>query len=228
MFRVRNWTGEEINSGTKRKTKSQHTYRMPPSATQRCNPLFLLRNQFFLAAKVEKKKTQVPNYELQSEPTTESGFSCSSRPAERQLGSHSFTPGVSVFTSRRVSHFACALVGESSLKTVPPQQTVASPLFLPAVCLSHGYGIYLPLLPPVMFHCIPLWRCNRHVETIDKRHCTLNYVPDEIYRYARSLEELMLDANQLRDLPKVSRKRLPLVHLNGKFRCMVKKMACFY
>uniref|UniRef100_A0A3B3XKE2 Disease resistance R13L4/SHOC-2-like LRR domain-containing protein n=1 Tax=Poecilia mexicana TaxID=48701 RepID=A0A3B3XKE2_9TELE len=53
-----------------------------------------------------------------------------------------------------------------------------------------------------MFHCIPLWRCNRHVETIDKRHCTLNYVPDEIYRYARSLEELMLDANQLRDLPK--------------------------
>ncbi|XP_028982700.2 leucine-rich repeat-containing protein 1 [Betta splendens] len=53
-----------------------------------------------------------------------------------------------------------------------------------------------------MFHCIPLWRCNRHVEAIDKRHCSLLYVPDEIYRYARSLEELLLDANQLRDLPK--------------------------
>ncbi|KAG9275042.1 leucine-rich repeat-containing protein 1 isoform X3 [Astyanax mexicanus] len=53
-----------------------------------------------------------------------------------------------------------------------------------------------------MFHCIPLWRCNRHVETIDKRHCSLLYVPDEIYRYSRSLEELLLDANQLRDLPK--------------------------
>ncbi|KAJ3609941.1 hypothetical protein NHX12_022035 [Muraenolepis orangiensis] len=53
-----------------------------------------------------------------------------------------------------------------------------------------------------MFHCIPLWRCNRHVETIDKRHCSLLYVPDEIYRYGRSLEELLLDANQLRDLPK--------------------------
>lgn len=54
-----------------------------------------------------------------------------------------------------------------------------------------------------MFHCIPLWRCNRHVEVIDKRHCSLLYVPDEIYRYERSLEELLLDANQLRDLPKV-------------------------
>lgn len=31
-----------------------------------------------------------------------------------------------------------------------------------------------------MFHCIPLWRCNRHVETIDKRHCSLVYVPEEI------------------------------------------------
>lgn len=52
-----------------------------------------------------------------------------------------------------------------------------------------------------MFHCIPLWRCNRHVEAIDKRHCSLVYVPEEIYRYARSLEELLLDANQLRELP---------------------------
>uniref|UniRef100_A0A7N4PRI8 Leucine rich repeat containing 1 n=1 Tax=Sarcophilus harrisii TaxID=9305 RepID=A0A7N4PRI8_SARHA len=52
-----------------------------------------------------------------------------------------------------------------------------------------------------MFHCIPLWRCNRHVETIDKRHCSLVYVPEEIYRYTRSLEELLLDANQLRELP---------------------------
>ncbi|KAI5108569.1 leucine-rich repeat-containing protein 1 [Silurus meridionalis] len=53
-----------------------------------------------------------------------------------------------------------------------------------------------------MFNCIPLWRCNRHVENIDRRHCSLLYVPDEIYRYHRSLEELLLDANQLRDLPK--------------------------
>ncbi|XP_066572279.1 protein scribble homolog isoform X10 [Amia ocellicauda] len=53
-----------------------------------------------------------------------------------------------------------------------------------------------------MLKCIPLWRCNRHVESVDKRHCSLQAVPEEIYRYSRSLEELLLDANQLRDLPK--------------------------
>lgn len=56
-----------------------------------------------------------------------------------------------------------------------------------------------------MLKCIPLWRCNRHVESVDKRHCNLHTVPDEIFRYSRSLEELLLDANQLKDLPKVSR-----------------------
>ncbi|KAI5627948.1 protein scribble-like [Silurus asotus] len=53
-----------------------------------------------------------------------------------------------------------------------------------------------------MLKCIPLWRCNRHIESVDKRHCSLHNVPDEIYRYTRSLEELLLDANQLRELPK--------------------------
>ncbi|XP_029448134.1 protein scribble homolog isoform X11 [Rhinatrema bivittatum] len=53
-----------------------------------------------------------------------------------------------------------------------------------------------------MLKCIPLWRCNRHVESVDKRHCSLQAVPEEIYRYNRSLEELLLDANQLRELPK--------------------------
>ncbi|KAI1902084.1 hypothetical protein AGOR_G00041070 [Albula goreensis] len=53
-----------------------------------------------------------------------------------------------------------------------------------------------------MLKCIPLWRCNRHVESVDKRHCSLQTVPNEVYRYSRSLEELLLDANQLRELPK--------------------------
>jgi len=54
-----------------------------------------------------------------------------------------------------------------------------------------------------MLKCIPLWRCNRHVESVDKRHCNLQTVPDEVFRYSRSLEELLLDANQLKELPKV-------------------------
>ncbi|XP_075067645.1 protein scribble homolog isoform X3 [Mixophyes fleayi] len=53
-----------------------------------------------------------------------------------------------------------------------------------------------------MLKCIPLWRCNRHVESVDKRHCSLQAVPEEVFRYSRSLEELLLDSNQLRELPK--------------------------
>ncbi|XP_052739841.1 protein lap4 isoform X8 [Bicyclus anynana] len=53
-----------------------------------------------------------------------------------------------------------------------------------------------------MFRCIPLFKCNRQVECVDKRHCSLPTVPEEILRYSRSLEELFLDANHIRDLPK--------------------------
>ena len=58
----------------------------------------------------------------------------------------------------------------------------------------------------VMFKCFPLWRaCNRHVDYVDRRHCNLTAVPDDILRYSRTLEELLLDANQLRELPRVCR-----------------------
>nr|XP_022307234.1 protein scribble homolog isoform X23 [Crassostrea virginica] len=54
-----------------------------------------------------------------------------------------------------------------------------------------------------MFKCIPLFKaCNRQVDYIDRRHCSLTDVPDDVLRYSRSLEELLLDANQLKDLPK--------------------------
>ncbi|CAG0880347.1 unnamed protein product [Darwinula stevensoni] len=54
-----------------------------------------------------------------------------------------------------------------------------------------------------MFRCVPLFKgCNRQVEYVDKRHCLLANVPDEILRYGKSLEELLLDANKIRDLPK--------------------------
>lgn len=58
-----------------------------------------------------------------------------------------------------------------------------------------------------MFKCIPgafFKGCNRQVEAVDKRHCSLSSVPEEILRYSRSLEELRLDANHIRDLPKVN------------------------
>lgn len=46
--------------------------------------------------------------------------------------------------------------------------------------------------------------CNRQVEYVDKRHCSLPSVPEDLWRYSRSLEELLLDANHIRDLPKVN------------------------
>lgn len=56
-----------------------------------------------------------------------------------------------------------------------------------------------------MFRCIPIFKgCNRQVEFVDKRHCSLPNVPEDILRYSRSLEELLLDANHIRDLPKVN------------------------
>ncbi|XP_052763197.1 protein scribble homolog isoform X7 [Mya arenaria] len=54
-----------------------------------------------------------------------------------------------------------------------------------------------------MFKCIPIFKaCNRQVEWIDRRHCNLQSVPDDVMRYTRSLEELFLDANSIRELPK--------------------------
>jgi protein scribble len=52
------------------------------------------------------------------------------------------------------------------------------------------------------------------VDSLDRSHCSLNFVPDEVYRYERYLEELYLDANQIKDLPRV-RLELPISFLGG-------------
>jgi len=55
-----------------------------------------------------------------------------------------------------------------------------------------------------MLRCLPLLKaCNQQVDYVDKRHCNLFSVPDDVLRYAATLEELMLDANQIRELPRV-------------------------
>jgi len=55
-----------------------------------------------------------------------------------------------------------------------------------------------------MLRCLPLLKaCNQQVDYVDKRHCNLFSVPDDVLRYANTLEELMLDANQIRELPRV-------------------------
>lgn len=66
-----------------------------------------------------------------------------------------------------------------------------------------------------MFRCLP-WRCNRQVDSLDRSHCSLTFVPDEVYRYDRSLEELFLDANQIKDLPRVITKLLKDDYINRR------------
>lgn len=70
--------------------------------------------------------------------------------------------------------------------------------------LIHVLSEDRPLIYFVMLKCIPLFRaCNRQVESVDRRHWGLTSVPDDVLRYARSLEELLLDANQIKELPRV-------------------------
>ena len=51
--------------------------------------------------------------------------------------------------------------------------------------------------------CIGL-NCARQIDYVDRRHCGLTEIPEEIYRYERTLEELLLDFNNIQELPPVS------------------------
>ncbi len=44
----------------------------------------------------------------------------------------------------------------------------------------------------------------KQVDFLDRRHCGLPTVPDDVYRHERTLEELLLDFNAIQDLPPVS------------------------
>lgn len=54
--------------------------------------------------------------------------------------------------------------------------------------------------------CIGL-NCARQIDYIDRRHCGLSFIPDDVYRHERTLEELLLDYNSLQELPPVSTRR---------------------
>lgn len=51
--------------------------------------------------------------------------------------------------------------------------------------------------------CIGL-NCARTIDFIDHRHCSLTFIPDDVYRNELTLEELLLDCNMLQELPAVS------------------------
>lgn len=147
MFRVRNWTGEEINSGTRRKKRECY----PPLHWDVACVFYANKRGLFKAAGVDvrrgtkwrrKKKTGACKVTKVRQRRTESNSH-----VRRDLTNASsvtlFTAGVSVFTRVWVSLRSCLTVNlvqdcpaVSNLLHPPP------PLLLPAVCLSHGYEIY--------------------------------------------------------------------------------------
>lgn len=47
-------------------------------------------------------------------------------------------------------------------------------------------------------------KIEEDVRTLDYRHCSLHDVPGEVFNFERTLEELLVDSNQIQDLPRVS------------------------
>lgn len=45
---------------------------------------------------------------------------------------------------------------------------------------------------------------SRRVEYLDKTHCNLARIPEEVYRNERWLEELIMDMNMIQEFPPVS------------------------
>ncbi|PAA93464.1 hypothetical protein BOX15_Mlig002137g3 [Macrostomum lignano] len=54
-----------------------------------------------------------------------------------------------------------------------------------------------------MYKCFPFLKaCSGQADSLDKRHASLQSVPEDVFRNGRTLEECMLDSNQIKELPK--------------------------
>ncbi|KAK0404297.1 hypothetical protein QR680_017386 [Steinernema hermaphroditum] len=73
------------------------------------------------------------------------------------------------------------------------------------------------------FFCMPFFACNRQVDSLDKRQCNLQTIPQDVERYARSLEELLLDMNHIKDLSKSLFRlhKLKRLYLNDNDICQI-------
>ncbi|XP_022257513.1 leucine-rich repeat-containing protein 7-like [Limulus polyphemus] len=70
-------------------------------------------------------------------------------------------------------------------------------------------------MAPVFRHCPCFWSETYDIQVLEYSHCSLNDVPSEVFAYERTLEELFLDANQIKDLPR------PLFHCHGLKRLVL-------
>lgn len=89
-------------------------------------------------------------------------------------------------------------------------QTDALPLPLSLPPLSAVQCLEMTTKRKLIGRLVPC-RCFRGEEEVisvlDYSHCSLQQVPKEIFSFERTLEELYLDANQIEELPKVTRHR---------------------
>ncbi len=51
--------------------------------------------------------------------------------------------------------------------------------------------------------CLCLRRKEEEVQVLDYRHSSLDYIPSDVFRHERTLEELLVDSNRIREVPRV-------------------------
>ncbi|XP_076339886.1 uncharacterized protein LOC143240769 isoform X3 [Tachypleus tridentatus] len=73
----------------------------------------------------------------------------------------------------------------------------------------------LCVMAPVFRHCPCFWSKTYDIQVLEYSHCSLSDVPSEVFVYEQTLEELFLDANQIKDLPR------PLFHCHGLKRLVL-------
>lgn len=54
----------------------------------------------------------------------------------------------------------------------------------------------------------------KQVDYVDRRHCGLAVVPEDVYRHERTLEDLLLDFNGIQELPPVSAASYKQIHIS--------------
>ncbi len=66
------------------------------------------------------------------------------------------------------------------------------------LCLQTGWVMFRQKCP-----CPCFGREEEEVRVLDYRHSSLDQVPAEVFNFERTLEELYVDANNIKDLPRV-------------------------
>lgn len=70
--------------------------------------------------------------------------------------------------------------------------------------LNYAFYFFTDYKMAKLFGCVCFREKEEEISVLDYRHCSLKEVPKDIFNYERTLEELFVDANQIKELPRVS------------------------